>query len=383
MNQIVCISTSPWKPLPMSKQQILSRIPDSEIIYFDPPVTYIAPLKDRSAKEKLKAHKLPADRINDHIVTYTMPPVIPFFNKCRLINKLNQKKLAKFVNKKMTEHGFTSPVLWTYSHTCADITSHIPHSALVYHCVDRHSAFKGLLDPELVDSMEYDLTKEADMVFCTAMGLQQRLLPYNDKAVLIPNGANYELFSKAAGDLPCPDELKDISGPIIGFTGALQECIEYSFVAHAAIQRPDWTFVFIGNRLPAADLCGIDNMSNVRLLGVKPQDQLPDYIAHFDVCLNLFKTDELTKDVSPLKFYEYLCTGKPVVTTPEPQQVMAFKDMIYVAATADEFIEKCEAAMSESSEEQKKLRMEAGKSCSWDSRADQFVSILRELNILE
>ena len=328
MNRIVAISTSPWKPLPMSKQQILSRLPDSEIIYFDPPVTYIAPLKDRSAKAKLKAHRLPADRINDHIVTYTMPPVIPFFNKCRLINRINQKRLSRFVKKKMADHGFEAPVLWTYSHTCADIADHIPHSALVYHCVDRHSAFKGLLDPKLVDAMEYDLTKKADMVFCTATGLRDRLLPYNDKAVFIPNGANYELFSKA--DEPCerPEELKDISGPILGFTGALQECIEYSFVAHAAKARPDWTFVFIGNRLPAADLCGIDSLDNVRLLGIRPQSELPKYMAHFDVCLNLFKTDELTRDVSPLKFFEYLCTGKPIVTTPQPQQVMEFKDLI-------------------------------------------------------
>lgn len=383
MNRIVCISTSPWKPLPMSKQQILSRLPDCEIIYFDPPVTYIAPLKDKAAKAKLKAHKLPADRINDSIVTYTMPPVLPFFNKCRFINKLNQRKLAKFVKKKMAEHGFESPILWAYSHTCADITEHIPHSALVYHCVDRHSAFKGLLDPELVDSMEYDLAKEADMVFCTAAGLQQRLLPYNEKAVFIPNGANYELFSRADSPQDRPEELKDISGPILGFTGALQECIEYSFVAHAAKERPDWTFVFIGNRLPAADLCGIDTMNNVRFLGVKPQNELPGYIAHFDVCLNLFKSDELTKDVSPLKFYEYLCTGKPIVTTPEPQQVMAYKDMIHVAATAEEFVEKCEAAIKDTSEEQKRVRMEAGKDCSWDSRAGRFVSILREMNILE
>ncbi|MBE6991153.1 MAG: glycosyltransferase family 1 protein [Ruminococcaceae bacterium] len=383
MNQIVCISTSPWKPLPMSKQQILSRIPESEIIYFDPPVTYLAPLKDKSAKPKLKAHKLPADRISDHIVTYTLPPVIPFFNKCRLINKLNQKKLARFVKKKMVQHGFDNPILWAYSHTCADITEHIPHSALVYHCVDRHSAFKGLIDPVLVDSMEYDLTRKADMVFCTAKGLQQRLLPYNDKAVFIPNGANYELFSTASVDHPCPDELKDITGPILGFTGALQECIEYSFVAYAAKMRPDWTFVFIGNRLPAADLCGIDFMSNVRFLGVKPQSQLPQYISHFDVCLNLFKSDELTKDVSPLKFYEYLCTGKPIVTTPEPQQVMEFKDLIYVAATAEEFVEKCESAISKSTDEQKRLRMDAGRSCSWDSRASQFVSILRQMNILQ
>ncbi len=367
----------------MSKQQILSRIPNSEIIYFDPPVTYIAPLKDKSAKSGLKAHRLPADRINDHIITYTMPPVLPFFNKSRLINRLNQKKLARYVKKKMALHGFDHPILWAYSHTCADIVDLIPHSALVYHCVDRHSAFKGLLDPELVDSMEYDLTKKADMVFCTAKGLQQRLLPYNPKAQFIPNGANYELFSQASNDLPCPDELKDITGPVLGFTGALQECIEYGFVAHCAKLRPDWTFVFIGNRLPSAQLCGIDSMSNVRLLGIRPQSQLPQYMARFDVCLNLFKSDELTKDVSPLKFYEYLCTGKPIVTTPEPQQVMEFKNMIYVAATADEFVEKCSQAIEENSTLQRQQRMESGNNCSWDSRAAQFVSILKDMDILE
>lgn len=384
MNQIVCVSTSPWKPLPMSKQQIMSRLPDCEIIYFDPPVTFIAPLKDKSAKAKLKLYKQPGDKINDHITTYTMPPVLPFFNKCRLINKLNQRRLARYVKKVMKAHGFTKPIIWAYSHTCCDLVKHIPHKAVVYHCVDRHSAFKGLIDPELVDNMEYDLCRQADAVFCTAEGLKARLLPYNPQTVYIPNGANFELFSQAAsGDLTCPKDMEDIKGPVLGFVGALQECNEYGYILEAAKAKPQWSFVFIGSKLPGVDLSQLEQQPNVHFLGTKPHEELPAYISRFDVCLNLFKTDELTKDVSPLKFYEYLATGKPIVSTPEPQQIMQYADLIHIASSSEDFIQKCEEAIAEKDESLTEKRLAAGKSCSWDSRVSEFVSILKKLYLLQ
>ena len=147
MKQIVCLATSPWHPIPTRKQQVMGRLQDFEILYFDPSISYLAPLKDPAAKEKLQAYKGPEEVVQPGLTVCALPPVLPFFNKYRFINRLNQRRMARFVRKKMKAHGFEKPILWVYSPVCADLVDHVPHSALVYDCVDRHSAYGGLMNP--------------------------------------------------------------------------------------------------------------------------------------------------------------------------------------------------------------------------------------------
>ena len=382
MKQIVCLATSPWYPIPTRKQQVMSRLRDAEILYFDPSVSVIAPLKDRSAGPKLKAYRMPGEKVRERITVYALPPVWPFFNRYRWINRRNQRRVAEYVKSAMARHGFEKPVLWTYSPVCADLVDRIPHSALVYDCVDRHSAYGGLMDPALVDRMELELAEKSDMVFATAESLCARLQKANPQARFIPNGANFELFVQAAAPRPVPQDLQGLQGPVLGFVGALQACIEYGYVELAARKRPDWNFVFIGRETPGVDLSALRALPNVRFLGLKPHDQLPDYLAQFDVCLNLFAAGDLSKDVSPLKFYEYLATGKPIVSTPQPDQVLQFAPVIQIAHTAEEFVETCAAALADTSPERTAARIEAGRQSSWDSRVAEMETILRERGIL-
>ena len=381
MKQIVCLATSPWYPIPTRKQQVMSRVEDAEILYFDPSITYLAPLKDKLARPKLKAYKQAGEEIKPGLTVYALPPVLPFFNKFRFINKLNQKRIARYIRKRMKQHGMEKPVLWVYSPVTADCVDHIPHSALVYDCVDRHSAYGGLMNPQLVDDMEMDLAAKCDQVFATAVGLAERLKAANENTVFIPNGANYERFAQAAEDLPCPEDMQSIPKPIFGFVGALQECIEYGFLEAAAKAHPEWSFVFIGRENPGVDLSHLRAMENCHFLGLKPNEQLPAYIRQFDACLNLFASGDLSKDVSPLKFYEYLATGKPIVSTPQPDQVMQFAPIIHIASTAEEFSACLAASLEDTSADRTAARMEEGRKSSWDARVAQMSEILREKKI--
>lgn len=382
MKKIVCMATSPWYPIPTRKQQVMSRIPDAEVLYFDPSVTYLAPLKDKSAKEKLVEYKKAGVKPQENITVYSLPPVLPFYQKFRFLNRLNQAKMARFVRKKMKQHGFENPVLWVYSPVTCDCVDKIPHSSLVYDCVDRHSAYGGLMDPQLVDRMEEELARKSDAVFATASGLAERLEKFNPNTRFIPNGANFERFVQAAEPQQCPADLAKISGPIFGFIGALQPCIEYGFVQAAAKARPDWSFVFIGGEKPGSDFLDLKTLPNVHFLGMKPNEELPKYMANVDACLNLFASGDLSKDVSPLKFYEYLATGKPIVSTPQPDQILQFAPIIEVAGDEQAFIAACEQALADKTEEWKQARIEEGRKSSWDSRVQEICRSLSEKGLL-
>ena len=381
MKQIVCLATSPWYPIPTRKQQVMSRLPDAEILYFDPSATFLAPLRDPQARPLMKKYRAPGVRPQENITVYSLPPALPFFYRLRWINRLNQKRMARYVRQRMREHGFEKPLLWVYSPVTVDAVDEIPHSALVYDCVDRHSAYGGLMKPELVDAMELELAAKTDMTFATAAPLAERLQTAQPKAAFIPNGADFARFSAAGTPQPLPERMQGIPGPVLGFVGALQTCIEYGFVAHAAAEHPEWSFVFIGNEKPGADLSSLRALENVHFLGLVPNEELPAYLANFDVCLNLFAKSDLSRDVSPLKFFEYLATGKPIVSTTQPEQILAYAPLIELAHTKEDFCAACARALADRDPARRQARIEEGRKSSWDARVGQMVEALRTMGL--
>ena len=219
------------------------------------------------------------------------------------------------------------------------------------------------------------------MTFATAEALAERLRTAQPKTRFIPNGANFERFAEAAKPQPVPDDLKDIPHPLFGFVGALQSCIEYDFVEQAAKARPDWHFVWIGKEKPGVDLSALRALPNNHFLGMKPNEQLPQYLAHFDACLNLFAKSDLSKDVSPLKFYEYLATGRPIVSTRQPDQILQYAPLIHIADDAADFTAACEAALCDTQPERTAARIEEGRKSSWDARVAQMCDVLAEQGI--
>lgn len=386
MKKILCLSTSNYYPFPTRKQNIMNRLTDCSVIYVDPPVTIIAPIKDPKAKDRVNAYKVGGQISKEypHVKYYAQPPVLPFFNKRRGINEINQKRFAKYLADIVTQNNFDPDhfILWCYSPTSCDVVAPLARALgvdsaglwarTVYDCVDRHSAYPGLIDPKVVDEQEEDLARSAKYVFATADGLYDRLKEYNSNARMVPNGANYPLFSTV-------QKLKAGSKeqPIFGFVGALQECTDYDFIRAIASAFPNDKVQLIGRALPGVDLSWIKNYANIELHPPVPQSELPEYIKNFDVCLNCFADNDLSKDVSPLKFYEYLATGKPVLSTPVPLQVRTFEECIYIVETPEELKTQCLAALNEPEDSPRRaMRIEAAKHCSWDERVKEIRTYL-------
>ena len=109
---------------------------------------------------------------------------------------------------------------------------------------------------------------------------------------------------------------------------------------------------------------------------MKPNERLPEYLAHFDACLNLFAASDLSRDVSPLKFYEYLATGKPIVSTRQPDQILQYEPLIHIADTPEQFEACCAAALLDTDPARTAARIEAGRRSSWDSRVAEMCAVL-------
>jgi len=200
----------------------------------------------------------------------------------------------------------------------------------------------------------------------------------NPNTFHISHGVNYDLFSRAVfdPDLHSAPELADISRPTLGFWGHISyEWVDVSLLKYLAEKRPEWTFLLIGR--DSMELDEFEHHKNIRLVGEKNFEDLPSYCKAIDVALIPFVKSALTDNCNPLKLYEYLAAGLPVVSTDIPE-VRFWKDSVLIAKERGTFLESCETAMKLNGKEWKEKTSLSMKSNTWDQKVKDIYQIIRE-----
>lgn len=205
---------------------------------------------------------------------------------------------------------------------------------LVYDCMDLHEGFSTSTAETEVD--EQALLKNSDLVIATSHFLWNKVKTIHQNTILVPNGTDFDFFHQAKQPLQHMD-LESFSSPIIGYYGAIADWFDTHLIGTLASRHPEWTFLLIGNT-HLADLKPIDHLQNVHLLGEKAYKDIPNYLSHFDVCLIPFKPCPLTNATNPVKLYEYLSAGKPVVAT-KLDELIHYTDYVKLAENTTEWEE--------------------------------------------
>jgi UDP-galactopyranose mutase len=218
-----------------------------------------------------------------------------------------------------------------------DFTRHLRPLAVVYDCMDELSAFKGA--PECLKHRERELFKTADLVFTGGQSLYEAKRDQHHSVYAFPSSIDREHFMQARTAIEDPADQKDIPHPRLGFFGVVDERFDIELLDQAARSRPDWQFVIIGP-VVKIDPESLPKRENIHYLGGKSYEELPSYIAGWDVALLLFAQNESTRFISPTKTPEYLAAGKPVVSTPIRDVVCPYGQMglVRIANDAPEFI---------------------------------------------
>ncbi|MBC8492492.1 MAG: methyltransferase domain-containing protein [Chloroflexi bacterium] len=242
---------------------------------------------------------------------------------------------------------------------------------IVYDCMDDHAGFSTNRAEMLTH--EDKLVQDSDLVVVTSQHLRKKMGDRNVQCVVVPNAADFEHFHRAQMPLPLSEdgELQDVKHPIIGYYGAISDWFDMDLIRYAARSRPDWSFVLIGSSYGADDHFDLEKLPNVHFLGEKPYDQLPSYLSHFDVCCIPFKITSLTRATNPVKFYEYLSAGKPVVSVTLPE-LKPYADYVYFADSADTFVRAIEQALSEDDLDRITARVALARDNTWNARFRQL-----------
>lgn len=338
------------------------------VIYLEPPASIIAPLKNKKMLSRWTNWRKGLRLVEENIYLLAPPPILPFTNKLRFINKLNQRIIAASIKKALKNFNPTSIDLYTFLPNAIDLLPLINFDRVIYDCVDDHASFTGLTNSDTIHQMEKELMKMATVSFATARQLIEDKKAWSNNFHLLPNGAEFERFSIASkrSDI-VPADINGINQPMIGFVGGISDWIDISLITNVAKQMKDFTFVMIGP--VATNIDTLRELSNVRILGAKEYQELPTYISHFSACLIPFKINKLTESVNPIKMYEYLSAGKPIVSTALPE-VITYNNVITIIHNQQEMIEAINKAIrpEENTDERVKERQQIGKDNSWDSR---------------
>jgi len=204
---------------------------------------------------------------------------------------------------------------------------------VIYDCMDDHSGFSGAIDALVTE--ERELLANADLVVASSVRLEANARALARNVILVRNACDYEHFAiDAAGKN---------ARPLIGYYGAIADWFDSALVAELAERRPDWDFVLVGSTY-GADLGRLTQLPNVSLPGEQPYDAIPHWLARFDAAIIPFKRTSLTEATNPVKIYEMLAAGKPVVSVPIPE-VAALAPLVRLASDAAEFEREIEAAL--------------------------------------
>jgi UDP-galactopyranose mutase len=360
---ILCFSHLRWGFVFQRPQHLMARFAKTQpVIYWEEPVFRpgIAPLLDIRTCE----------RTGVRVATPQLPE--------GMTDRQRDIALGRLLDTLANSLG-SPPIRWYYTPMMLAFSRHIDARAVVYDCMDELSAFK-FADPALLER-EKELFAAADIVFTGGRSLYEAKRERHRSVHCFPSSVDMAHFAKARSEPPAPADQQNLTGPVLGYFGVIDERIDLALIAGIAEARPDWTLAMVGP-VVKIDEGDLPRLPNIHWLGGKSYDDLPAYLAGWDVALMPFAVNEATRFISPTKTPEYLAGGKPVVSTEIADVVSDYGDCprVLIAGDVDGFVAAIDAALawSETGEGLAEADAHITKS-SWDRTQAEMAALIANI----
>lgn len=381
-NNIICFGFAEWdNPYKTNQHHLMERLSKSNRVLFIESLGLRQPTlqsKDltRILKRIFKWFK-GVKKVSDTLYVYS-PLVLPF-HKFRPVRVFNRFFLSLQLNYIVSSRKFTDPIIWSYIPNAIEFLGKWREKASVYHCVDELSA-NPRIPGEVIKKQEEEFIKRADITFVTSKPLYEEKRKYSGSVYYMPNVADFAHFSKASDtETRINPELENIPRPRLGFVGAVSGYkLDLELLEFLAVKHPEWSLVLIGATGEGeknADLSALETLKNVHILGGRDYKDLPQYIKGFDVCLLPNRINEYTKNMFPMKFFEYLASGKPVVST-ALESLKEFENLGYFSISKDEFENNIGSALKENDKRLRDSRISAANNFTWEKRIDEMSEMI-------
>lgn len=326
---LVCFSHLRWDFVYQRPQHLLSRAAhDRRVFYIEEPVFVNGSMRyekhERDNGVQVIVPHLPEGLQSDIAIVAVL--------KEMLQRLFQQERIANYVS-------------WYYTPMALMFTRELKPLGIVYDCMDELRAFKGA--PTSLQDYERELLSVADIVFTGGHSLYEARRHQHHAVYPFPSSIDVPHFRQARTVQPEPSDQEHISHPRLGFFGVIDERFDIELLRQAAAARPDWHFVIVGP-IVKIDAAELPQLSNIHYLGAKKYEELPRYLAGWDLALLLFARNEATRFISPTKTPEYLAAGKPVISTSIKDVVRPYgeRGLVRIADEPRDFLRAAEDLLS-------------------------------------
>lgn len=377
---IICIANVPWDYLKIAAQQTTKYLSEhNNIIYVENPLSMAGYLYEKAWLKKAKTEQKKGLR-NEINRLHVLPPplALPYRAKFAMANQLTAGRMLPHIKKAVKELNFNNPILWIYNvFAGAYIVGKLNEALVVYDCTDEFSADPNV-NTKMYKKLELKVLKAADVVLAISRNLVADKEKNNDNVHYLPIGGEPDHFLTCHDDnLEVPEDIASLKKPVVGYYGRLDERFDTDWLAGAAKEMPDASFALIGPTRGTETESALKDIPNVHFLGSRDYKELPAYMKAFDVCIMPYVMSDFVKNIFPNKIFEYLASGRPVITSEIPSlQDLADDGVVDIVSSKEDFIKFVKAGIEENDPSKREQRIDTAKKNSWLARAEKASDII-------
>lgn len=386
---IIAFAPNEWQGPWFNRQQLLSRLATRgwPVVYS----TGALSVWDRHKPKWKTANWLMRFEETDGVLLAHPGRSIPRWPRAALLDRMAIRCYSRRLERISRVGTERNIIAYLFHPSYLPYVEHLKAKYIVFHAYDAYSKFPSWT-PELKELLA-DSMEQSDLILASSEAIARTFqkLDQQKNIRILHNAVDEKLFRPKIAS-PCPDDLGAIPRPRIGYIGTVNEKFDFELVAKLAAQRTDWHWVIIGphKRSHSEESFGatqtdaswdlIQIQSNVHFLGPKDMRELPAYANHMDVNVMCYRTgkDGWWAAVDPLKCYEYLAVGRPIVSA-NIESVRRFSSVLEIAPTLDKWIVAIERALTSGGVGTPERRRAVALENTWDKRVDQLEDWLFEM----
>jgi hypothetical protein len=376
-----------WDGLWRNRHQLMTRFArHNKVLYIEPRMRlkklrrgiYNGDIYWNEILKDIKAKRV--TELKPNLYIFHSPLYVPVSDRFPM-NKITLYYWRRCLKKVLAKLVYKDPIIWISRPSFFDLAKKLNKKIIIYHVVDEYSTYSdiGAKKKKRIQKQEFKILEKVDVIITVSKNLYESKSAINKNTYLVQNAVDYLSFAKALNsEKQTPNDIFYLPRPIIGYSGLIANKLDFNLLKYMSDAYPNWSITMVG--IINAKYCGseiklLKQSKNIHFLGLKEIEEIPYYVNAFDVCIAPYKVNEHSKNMDPLKIYDYLATGKPVVTTNFPTAYL-FKDVIKIAKTKEEFIKHVRDSLYEDNNNLMRERQKIAKKNTWDTRVEDISQII-------
>lgn len=377
----ICLGELPWDGIWYNRQQIMSRLArHNRVFYINPIRTLTRTIIDLIT---FKCFIPILEKRKENLFIFHPPIYLFKYERLQWLTGWMRRYRNKLIQRELIKYGFNEPILWLARPEEQETIGKFSEKLLCYHIVDEYFSYIKL-PKEILKAKEEEVAKRADIVIVSSENLYKRKRHLNYNTYLIRNAVDYDLFIKGMGkDGDIPQDIASIIKPVLGYVGTINRELDLELLLYIANVRSDWNIVLIGPVLyknivyESMKLKKLKNKENVYFLGAKKREDVPLYYKAIDVGIMPYKLSLQVMNSFPLKMFEYLACGKPVVSVDVPS-VREYYHVVDIARSSEKFVELIEKNLKADAPDRAVERRRVASENTWDLRVEEISALLEK-----